>query len=78
MHAAGSANVTRRRPMAACSAIIYARRIENGLTLLHADRDFGPFAVHLGIVAIHQRRVRWQHERGHFDPSNGTLTRSIE
>lgn len=54
IYAAGSANVTRRRPMAACSAIIYARRIENGLTLPHADRDFGPFAVHLGIVAIHQ------------------------
>ena len=32
--------------------------IENGLTLLHADRDFVPFAVHLGLkVAYSEANV---------------------
>ena len=30
--------------------IIATRCIEDGLTLLHADRDFAPFAQHLGLV----------------------------
>lgn len=29
--------------------LIATRCIEDGLTLLHADRDFGPFAEHLGL-----------------------------
>lgn len=29
--------------------LIATRCIEDGLTLLHADRDFAPFAIHLGL-----------------------------
>lgn len=29
--------------------LIATRCIEDGLTLLHADRDFAPFALHLGL-----------------------------
>ncbi|MBL8350961.1 MAG: PIN domain nuclease [Burkholderiaceae bacterium] len=29
--------------------LIATRCIEDGLTLLHADRDFGPFVEHLGL-----------------------------
>lgn len=30
-------------------ALIATRCIEDGLTLLHSDRDFAPFAKHLGL-----------------------------
>ena len=33
--------------------LIATRCIEDGLTLLHADRDFLPFAQHLGLKAAH-------------------------
>ncbi|MFZ2988040.1 hypothetical protein [Ideonella sp.] len=29
--------------------LIATRCIEDGLTLLHADKDFAPFAQHLGL-----------------------------
>ena len=29
--------------------LIATRCIEDGMTLLHADRDFAPFAKHLGL-----------------------------
>jgi predicted nucleic acid-binding protein len=29
--------------------VIATRCIENGLTLLHNDRDFDPFVTHLGL-----------------------------
>ena len=31
------------------NTLIATRCIEDGLTLLHADRDFEPFAIHLGL-----------------------------
>lgn len=31
------------------NTLIATRCIEDGLTLLHADRDFAPFAAHLGL-----------------------------
>ena len=34
-------------------AIIATRCIENGLTLLHADRDFLPFVEHFGLKVAH-------------------------
>ena len=30
-------------------AMLDSRCIEDSLTLLHADRDFAPFALHLGL-----------------------------
>lgn len=32
--------------------IIATRCIENGYQLLHADRDFDPFAKHLGLRVV--------------------------
>jgi predicted nucleic acid-binding protein len=32
--------------------------IENDLTLLHADRDFGPFAQHLGLKVAYSQAAR--------------------
>lgn len=34
-------------------SIIATRCIEDGLTLLHADRDFDPFQQHLGLRVMH-------------------------
>jgi predicted nucleic acid-binding protein len=34
-------------------SIIATRCIEDGLTLLHSDRDFVPFHVHLGLKVAH-------------------------
>ncbi|MBI4984709.1 MAG: PIN domain nuclease [Rhodocyclales bacterium] len=34
-------------------AIIATRCIEDGLTLLHSDRDFIPFRMHLGLRVAH-------------------------
>ena len=31
--------------------LIATRCIEDGLTLLHSDRDFDPFVVHLGLIS---------------------------
>ncbi len=33
-------------------AVIATRCIEDGYDLLHADRDFGPFAKHLGLRTV--------------------------
>ncbi|MFT4196568.1 MAG: PIN domain nuclease [Pseudoxanthomonas sp.] len=33
--------------------LIATRCIEDGLTLLHADRDFAPFAEHLGLMTAY-------------------------
>ena len=38
--------ITIRKTM---DALIATRCIEDGLTLLHSDRDFAPFAKHLGL-----------------------------
>lgn len=32
-------------------ALIATRCIEDGLTLLHSDRDFDPFVAHLGLIS---------------------------
>ncbi len=32
--------------------LIATRCIESGLTLLHADRDFEPFVIHLGLRSV--------------------------
>jgi len=32
--------------------VIATRCIESGFTLLHADRDFEPFATHLGLYSV--------------------------
>jgi predicted nucleic acid-binding protein len=33
--------------------LIATRCIESGFTLLHCDRDFDPFAMHLGLKVVH-------------------------
>lgn len=41
--------------------VIATRCIEDGLTLLHADRDFRPFAEHLGLREAYLSIGRTQH-----------------
>ena len=46
-----SKGVTVRKTIA---ALIATRCIEDGLTLLHSDRDFDPFASYLGLKVAYQ------------------------
>lgn len=39
--------------------LMATRCIEDGLTLLHADRDFLPFAEHLGLEVACSEPQRW-------------------
>jgi predicted nucleic acid-binding protein len=47
------AGVTVRKTI---DTLIATRCMKNGYTLLHSDRDFEPFAQHLGLLVVDSRR----------------------
>jgi predicted nucleic acid-binding protein len=55
VQAARNFQALRRMGITVCrtiGSVIAARCIESGYDLLHSDRDFGPFARHLGLRVV--------------------------